>query len=141
MLTQLRPQDKRHHDRLPAVDLIAQLKSKQGLFSTWLDLEVLDFSPFGIGLNLPTEPELGQKVTLRLLLNLDMGGNLKVQSIEAKIVNKVLMDDNSGNWRVGFVFTTQSKQSQDNDLQLKRMHQLLERNAAVKKRLQQRKVG
>jgi len=132
MLHQLYPQDKRKNRRLPAANLTAQLKTKQGLFTTWSDLSVSDFSLFGVALILPSEPELGRKITLRLLLTMDMG-DIRINQIEAKIVNKLIRED--GNWRVGLIFSSQSKQSSDTKAQLKRFQEILEKNEALVGRL------
>ena len=120
MITQLHPIEKRQHRRLPAANLHAQLKSKQGLFSNWIDLKVSDFTLFGMSFILPSEPELGKKLSLRLMLDMDMG-EIKISQIEAKIVNKVLQTSGSNQeeaWRVGLIFTGQSKQSSETKKQL-----------------------
>jgi hypothetical protein len=125
--------ENRKQRRLPAATLKAQLKSKQGLFSTWLDLEVIDFNLLGLALKLPSEPELGTKLSLRLNLEMDTG-EIKVNQLEIKIVNKVnTMSD--GVWRVGVIFTGQSKQSPETIKQLERIKQILEKNAAVVERM------
>ena len=138
MLHQLHPKERRQQRRLPAAKLKAQLKTKQGLFSSWSDLQVSDFSLFGIALVLPSEPELGNKITLRLILEMDMG-DIKINQIESKIVNKVIRKD--GNWRVGLIFSNQSKQTNDTKKQLKRFQEMLEKNEALIERLNERKVS
>ena len=138
MIHQLHPKDRRHHRRLPAANLKAQLKTKQGLFSTWSDLQVADFSLFGIALILPSEPELGNKITLRLILEMDMG-DIKINHIETKIVNKVIRKD--GNWRVGLIFSSQSKQTDETKKQLRRFQEMLEKNEAIVGRLSEIMVG
>ena len=135
MITQLHPVDKRRERRLPAANFCAQIKVKQGLFSSWIDMNVLDFNLLGMSLALPSEPELGSKLSLRLVLNVDMG-KFKVNQIEAKIVNKVMMDRENSTWRVGLVFSTQSKQSGDTLNQMGRIKEMLERNEAISQRLQ-----
>lgn len=132
MLHQLHPKERRKNRRLPAANLTAQLKTKQGLFTTWTDLEVSDFSLFGVALVLPSEPELGRKITLKLLLTMDMG-DIGINQIEAKIVNKLVRED--GNWRVGLIFSSQSKQSEETKTQLKRFQEILEKNEAIVGRL------
>jgi len=143
MVTELHPTEKRKHRRLPATELKAQLKTKQGLFSNWIDLKVADFNLHGMALLLPTEPELGKKITLRLILDMDMG-EIKANNLEAKIVNKV-MDIGEGDkeryWRVGLIFTGQSRQSEETLKQLKRIKQLLQKNEAIKDRLCDRKAS
>lgn len=134
MIVELHPKENRRNRRAPAAELVAQIKTKQGLFSSWLDLDVLDFNLLGLALAVPSEPELGSKLSLRLVLNMDMG-ELKVNQIEAKIVNKVRMDNDDTSWRVGLVFSNQSKQSGDNLSQLTRIRDMLERNNAIKQRL------
>lgn len=134
MITELHPNENRRDRRVPAVNLIAQLKTKQGLFSSWVDFEVVDFNLLGMAMAMPSEPELGSKVTLRLLLNMDMG-EFKVNQIEAKIVNKVMMDNSDGTWRVGLVFSNQSKQNGNTDAQMVRINEMLERNNAITQRL------
>jgi len=143
MITQLHPIEKRQHRRLPAAKLHAQLKSKQGLFSNWIDLKVSDFTLFGMSLIIPSEPELGKRLSLRLMLDMDMG-EIKVPQIDAKIVNKVLQTSDSNQeagWRVGLIFTGQSKQSSETKRQLQRIHQMLEKNEALIERLNERKVS
>jgi len=138
MIHQLHPQEKRLQRRLPAANLKAQLKTKQGLFSSWSDLQVSDFSLFGIALVLPSEPELGNKITLRLVLEMDMG-DIKINHIETKIVNKVIRKD--GNWRVGLIFSNQSKQTDETKKQLRRFQEILEKNEALVGRLSEIMVG
>ena len=138
MVSLLHPQEKRLQRRLPAANLKAQIKSKQGLFSSWLDLDVIDFNLSGMALKIPSEPELGTKLTLRLILEMDVG-NIKVHNLEAKIVNKVnTLGD--GIWRVGLIFSSQTKQSLDTTKQLERIKQMLERNTAIAERIT-RKTG
>ena len=134
MLVELNPQEKRRERRVPAANLKAQIKIKKGLFSNWLDLNVLDFNHLGLALELPSEPELGSKLSLRLLLNMDMG-ELKLNQIDAKIVNKMRVKGSESSWRVGLVFSNQSKHSGDNLSQLTRIKDMLERNEAIKQRL------
>lgn len=138
MISLLHPQENRTQRRLPAARLKAQLKSKQGLFSSWLDLEVVDFNLSGIALKLPSEPELGTKLNLRLILEMDTG-EIKVNQLETKIVNKV-NTIGDGVWRIGVIFTGQSKQSADTIKQLERIKQILEKNAAIVDRMT-RKAG
>jgi len=144
MVTQLHPSERRQHRRLPAANLKAQLKSKQGLFSNWIDLHVADFSLFGMALLLSSEPELGRKITLRLILEMDMG-DIKVHQLEAKIVNKVMTtssdSEHRAQWRVGLIFTGQTKQSTETVLKLKRINQLLEKNDALKERICEKKAS
>ena len=61
-------QEKRAYRRLPAANVKAQLKSKQGLFSKLLELDVIDFNLSGVALKLPSEPELGSRLNLKLIL-------------------------------------------------------------------------
>ena len=138
MISQLPPQEKRLQRRLPAANLKAQLKSKQGLFSSWLDLNVIDFTPSGLALKLSSEPELGSKLNLRLILEMD-AGEITVPNIEAKVVNKVNIL-NDGDWRVGLIFSNQSKQSSETVKQLGRIKQMLERHSAISERMT-RKAG
>jgi len=135
MTYQLNQKERRIERRLPAAELKVQIKSKQGLFSSWLDLKITDFNLFGIGLILSSEPELGNKVTLRLLLKMDMV-DLKVKQIEAKIVNKMISED--GEWKVGLIFCNQSKLSNETKVQLRRLKIMLERNEMLINRLRVR---
>lgn len=128
--------EKRSKRRLPAANLTAQLKRKQGLFSSQLDLTVVDFNLFGMALMLLSEPELGAKITFKLVFEMDMG-NITVNGVEANIVNKVF-DLQSGQWRVGLIFSSQTKQSTEMLGQLKRIKQLLEKSAAIKERISQK---
>jgi len=138
MVSLFQAQEKRLQRRLPAANLKAQIKSKQGLFSSWLDLDVIDFNLSGMALKIPSEPELGTKLTLRLILEMDVG-IIKVHNLEAKIVNKVnTLGD--GIWRIGLIFSSQTKQSQDIMKQLERIKQLLEKNSALTARIT-RKTG
>ena len=125
--------EKRMHRRLPAADLNVQLKLKQGLFSTWIDLSILDFTPYGIAITLPSEPELGAKITLRLILKMDVG-DIRVNNLEAKVVNK-LNNTGSNSWRVGVIFNRQTKQSTESTKQLIRIKQILEKSMALKERI------
>jgi hypothetical protein len=133
MMSLLSTQEKRKQRRLPAANVKAHLKSKQGLFSTWLELDVVDFNLSGISLKLPSEPELGSKLSLRLLLEMDTG-DIKVNQLEAKVVNKV-NTIGDGIWRVGLIFTSQTKQSQDTMKQLGRIKLIIERNTAIIERM------
>jgi hypothetical protein len=138
MMSLLHIQEKRSQRRLPAAELKAELKSKQGLFSSWLELDVVDFNLSGIALKLPSEPELGSKLNLRLILEMD-AGEIKVNPLEVKVVNKV-NTIGDGIWRVGVIFSSQTKQSPDTMKQLERIQQILERNAAITDRMT-RKAG
>jgi hypothetical protein len=140
MVTTLFPNDKRKQRRLPAAELLVEIKSKQGLFSSWAGFTAADFNEFGLTIALQSEPELGSKTTLRLTLNMDMG-DIRVNQIEAKIVNKVLINDGSGNWRVGLIFSSPSKQSADTVVQLQRIKHILEKNKAIQQRLREKKAG
>jgi len=133
MVSLLPSQEKRAQRRLPAANLKAHLKSKQGLFSTWLELDVVDFNLSGIALKLPSEPELGSKLNLRLILEMDTG-EIKVNQLEAKVVNKV-NTIGDGIWRVGVIFSGQTKHSPDTMKQLERIKEMLERNAAITERM------
>ncbi len=134
MIVALHPIEKRRERRVPAANLTAQMHSKQGLFSNRPILEVLDFNLLGLSLALPSEPELGSKLSLSLILNMDMG-ELKINQLDAKIVNKVKLERDDSSWRVGLVFLKQSKQSGDNFSQLTRIKVMLEKNDAIRQRL------
>jgi hypothetical protein len=134
MIVELNAHDKRRERRVPAANLTAQIKVKKGLFSDWVDLNVLDFNLLGLALALPSEPELGNKLSLKLALKMDMG-DLKLNQIEAKIVNKMKIAGDDSMWRVGVVFSNSSKNSGDNLAQLTRIKDMLERNEAIKQRL------
>ena len=134
MIVALHPIEKRRERRVPAANLTAQMHGKQGLFSNRPTLEVLDFNLLGLSLALPSEPELGSKLSLSLILNMDMG-ELKINQLDAKIVNKVKLERDDSSWRVGLVFSKQSKQSGDNFSQLTRIKVMLEKNDAIRQRL------
>lgn len=133
MISLFPAQDSRVQRRLPAANLKAQIKSKQGLFSTWLDFEVIDFNLSGIALKLPSEPELGSKLSLRLILEMDTG-EIKINQLETKIVNKV-NTIGDGVWRVGVIFSAQTKHSTETMKQLEKVKLILERNAAIVNRI------
>lgn len=134
MIVELKPQEKRRERRVPAANLSAQIKVKKGLFSDWVDLNVLDFNLLGLALALPSEPELGSKISMRLILDMDMG-DIKLNQIEGKVVNKMKLGDSDNLWRVGLVFSNSSKTSGDNLSQLTRIKDMLERNEAIKQRI------
>lgn len=126
--------EKRQHRRLPAISLSADIKVKKGLFTRWLSAKGLDFNIYGIALMLPHEPELGTKTSLKLTLAMDMV-EVKVNQIEAKIVNKVMVDSKKGEWRAGLIFSGQSKLSDETKKQLNRINEYLERNNTLKNKL------
>ena len=138
MSSLLYPQEKRAQQRLPAANLKAQLKLKQGFFSKWTELDVVDFNLSGIALQLPSEPEFGAKLKLRIVLQMD-SGEIRVNHLEAKVVNKI-NPKGDGIWRVGFIFSSQTKQSPGTVKQLERIKQMLEKNAAITERIS-RKVS
>ncbi len=134
MLSYPSEKEKRQHRRLPALSLTAEMKTKKGLFTQWQSANALDFNLHGIALVLPAEPELGTKTSLKLTLSMDMT-EIKVNSIDVKIVNKVMIDSKKGEWRVGFLFINQSKHSEDTTKQLNRINDYLQRNNALKEKL------
>ena len=136
MMSLLHPQEKRAIRRVPAANLKAQLKSKQGLFSTWLALDVVDFNLSGIAIKLPSEPELGSKLNIRLSLEMDTG-EIKVNQLEVKVVNKV-NTIGDGVWRVGVIFSSLNKQSPDTLKQLERIKHILEKSSAITQRIKRK---
>lgn len=125
--------EKRAQRRLPAANLKAHLKRKQGLFTRWSEIEVVDFNMSGLALKLPSEPEFGDKLNFKLILEMDIG-DIKVNQLEAKVVNKV-STDREGVWRVGVIFSGQTKQSSDTVKQLERVNQILEKHDAITDRI------
>lgn len=138
MLTYPNEKDKRHHRRLPALSLTADIKIKKGIFTRWHSAQALDFNIYGVALILPSEPNLGTKTQLKLSLSMDMT-DVKVGQIEAKVVNKVMVDSKKGEWRVGYIFSNQSKHSQETRKQLDRVNDYLERNNILKDKLKEDK--
>lgn len=136
MITYPREKEKRQYRRLPAISLSAELKVKKGLFTRWFSTSAVDFNIYGVALIVPDEPVLGTKTQLKLSLTMDMA-EIKVDQIEAKIVNKVMLDSKKGEWRAGFIFANQSKHSEATTKQLKRIHDYLERNNLLKKKLKE----
>jgi len=130
--------DKRQHRRLPAISLTADIKIKKGLFTNWHSVTALDFNIYGVAVILPTEPVLGSKTQLKLSLSMDMT-DVKVGQIEAKVVNKVMVDSIKGEWRAGYIFSNQSKHSQETTKQLDRINDYLERNNILKDKLKDEK--
>lgn len=134
MLAYPKEKEKRQYRRLPALTLNADIKTKKGLFTSWETVRALDFNLHGVALVLSQEPELGLKTSLKLTLTMDMA-EIKLNPIDAKIVNKVMLDSSKGEWRAGFLFTNQSKHSEETKKQLARINEYLERNNALKERL------
>tara|TARA_R110002167_G_scaffold346700_4_gene557445 strand:+ start:627 stop:1043 length:417 start_codon:yes stop_codon:yes gene_type:complete len=134
MTTFPKEKEKRQYRRLPAISLSADLKVKKGLFTHWLSANALDFNIYGVALVLPNEPILGTKTKLKLSLTMDMA-EVKVSQIEAKVVNKMMLDSKKGEWRAGFIFANQSKHSEETTKQLKRISNYLERNNLLKEKL------
>ena len=134
MIAYPKERDKRQHRRLPAISLTADVKVKRGLFSRWEVAPALDFNIYGVALILNDEPTLGTKLLLKLSLKMDMT-EVNTSQIEAKVVNKVMIDSKKGHWRVGFIFSNQSKHTEDTSKQLKRINEYLERNNNLKEKL------
>ncbi|MFV1872446.1 MAG: hypothetical protein ACMZ64_03830 [Oleiphilus sp.] len=134
MLVYPKESEKRQHRRLPAISLSADIKLKKGLFTRWLNTKGLDFNIYGIALVLPHEPELGTKMSMKLALTMDMV-EVKVDQLEAKVVNKMMINADKGEWRVGFIFSGQSKLSSETKKQLARINDYLERNNTLKGKL------
>jgi hypothetical protein len=134
MIAYPKERDKRQHRRLPAISLTADVKVKRGLFSRWEVAPALDFNIYGVALILNDEPTLGTKLLLKLSLKMDMT-EVNTSQIEAKVVNKVMIDSKKGQWRVGFIFANQSKHTEDTTKQLKRINEYLERNNNLKEKL------
>ena len=134
MLSYPKEKDKRQHRRLPALSLTADIKIKKGLFTTWYSTSALDFNIYGVALIVPNEPVLGSKTLLKLSLTMDMT-DVKVNQIEAKVVNKVMVDSKKGEWRAGYIFSNQSKHSQETSKQLNRINDYLDRNNSLKNKL------
>lgn len=138
MLAYPKEKDKRQHRRLPAISLTADIKIKKGLFTNWHSVTALDFNIYGVAVILPNEPVLGSKTQLKLSLSMDMT-DVKVGQIEAKVVNKVMVDSKKGEWRAGYIFSNQSKHSQETTKQLDRINDYLERNNILKDKLKDEK--
>jgi hypothetical protein len=138
MLAYPHEKDKRQHRRLPAISLTADIKVKKGLFTSWYSAIALDFNTYGVAVVLPNEPVLGSKTQLKLSLSMDMT-DVKVGQIEVKVVNKVMVDSKKGEWRAGFIFSNQSKHSQETSKQLNRIKEYLERNEVLKDKLKDEK--
>lgn len=136
MTTFPKEKEKRQYRRLPAISLSADIKIKKGLFTQWYSTSALDFNIYGVALVIPNEPILGTKTKLKLSLTMDMA-EVKVSQVEAKIVNKVMLDAKKGEWRAGFIFSNQSKHSEETTKQLKRINDYLERNALLKEKLKE----
>ncbi len=134
MIAYPKERDKRQYRRLPAISLTADVKVKRGLFSRWEVAPALDFNIYGVALILNDEPTLGTKLLLKLSLKMDMT-EVNTSQIEAKVVNKVMIDSKKGHWRVGFIFSNQSKHTEDTSKQLKRINEYLERNNNLKEKL------
>jgi hypothetical protein len=137
MITFPKDKEKRQYKRLPAISLSADLKIKKGLFTHWYSTRALDFNIHGVALVLPDEPVLGTKTQLKLSLIMDMA-EVKVNQIEAKVVNKVMLDSKKGEWRAGYIFTNQSKHSEEKTKQLRRIKDYLERNNLLKDKLKEK---
>ena len=101
---------------------------------SWYSTSALDFNIYGVALIVPNEPVLGSKTLLKLSLTMDMT-DVKVNQIEAKVVNKVMVDSKKGEWRAGYIFSNQSKHSQETSKQLARINEYLERNNQLKDKL------
>ena len=80
--------EKRAQRRLPAANLKAHLKRKQGLFTRWSEIEVVDFNMSGLALKLPSEPEFGDKLNFKLILEMDIGDIKVNQLLELLDANK-----------------------------------------------------
>lgn len=135
MLAYPKEREKRQHRRLPALSLTSDVKVKKGLFTKWETTRALDFNIHGVALVWPDEPELGTKLTLKLSLKMDMT-EVNTNQLEAKVVNKVMLDPSKGEWRVGFIFTNQSKHTEETSKQLLRINEYLERNNLIKDKLE-----
>ena len=126
------PQERRRYRRFPAATLKAQIKSKRGFFTHWQDVEVSDFNPYGIAINLHQEPELEQAFSLKLILEIDMG-EITVEKIEATAKNKVLSNKV---WRTGLLFDElKGGKAEETISKINRISQLLEKSVALNERL------
>lgn len=134
MLDYPKESEKRQHRRLPALRLSAEIKIKKVLFTKWQTVSALDFNTYGVALILSDEPELGSKTLIKLLLKMDMA-EIETNQLEAKVVNKVMVDASKGEWRVGFIFSNQSKHTPETSKQLNRINEYLERNNSLKSKL------
>lgn len=134
MIVYPKEREKRQHRRLPAISLSAGIKIKKGLFTNWHSVQAIDFNIYGVALILPMEPELNTKTSLRLSLAMDMA-EIKINQITAKVVNKVMIDSKKGEWRVGFIFSNQSKHSEETRKQLSRINDYFEKNNSLKDKL------
>lgn len=134
MLVYSNETEKRQHRRLPALSLSAEIKIKKGLFTRWHSAKGLDFNIYGVAIILPEEPELGTKTQIKLTLTMDMV-EVKVNQLEAKVVNKVMVDSKTQEWRAGLIFSGQSKLTEETKKQLSRINEYLERNQVLKNRL------
>lgn len=134
MIVYPKEREKRQHRRLPAISLSADIKTKKGLFTSWQSVQAIDFNVYGVALILPNEPDLGTKIPLRLSLTMDMA-EIKINQITAKVVNKVMINSKTGEWRVGFIFSNQSKHSDETRKQLSRINDYFEKNNLLKDKL------
>tara|TARA_R110002074_G_scaffold5503_1_gene27093 strand:- start:1811 stop:2227 length:417 start_codon:yes stop_codon:yes gene_type:complete len=134
MLVYPKESEKRQHRRLPAISLSADIKIKKGLFTKWHKVRALDFNIYGVALILPNEPELGSKTLIKLSLEMDMA-EVNVNQLEAKVVNKVMIDSSTGEWRAGFIFSGQSKHTAETRKQLQRINEYFERNNLLKSKI------
>lgn len=130
--------ERRRYRRFPAANLTAQYKTKRGLLTKWVDIEVSDFSEHGIALLLDAQPTLDQSLTLKLKLEMDMG-EINIDRIDALPKNKITQQDR---WRLGLEFVEEKNKEKNNALkkQLVRIQQILEKHAEVNERLKNQVV-
>jgi len=130
--------ERRRYRRFPAANLTAQYKTKRGLLTKWVDIEVQDFSEHGIALVLDEQPTLNQSFTLKLKLEMDMG-EITIDRIEASPKNKVTQQER---WRLGLEFVDDKNAEKNNSIkkQLDRIKQILEKHDAVNDRLKKQVV-
>lgn len=124
--------ERRRYRRYPSADLKAQVKVKKGLFSEWQDVDVADFNDHGMAILIPRREKLPEKLTFRLLLEMDMGV-IKVDKLEAHCVNKLEQLDRH---RIGLEFDAQylSKSAELRN-QLERIQRILEKSSSIKSKL------
>lgn len=124
--------ERRKFRRYPAAVLKAQIREKKGIFSEkWLDSCVVDCSEHGVALILNDEPDIDQSMTVKLVLEMDMG-NITIDRIDASVRNKFKTDKG---WRSGLEFSDLA--IRDCGEKLERITRLLDKSSSVNERLHQ----
>lgn len=103
---------------MPTANLTSSIRVSKGLLkSLWEDARPKDFSLFGMCLKTNRIYNTGDKITLSLSLELDMG-DIKIEQITAKVirVNKLV-----GFYEYGVEFDTKIVKNPDNPITLNMM--------------------